>query len=62
MRAGDDQAYEELFRRHSGAVLRYARSCCRDAHTADDLTAEVFARTLQAVRGGKGPTEAVGPI
>ncbi|MFH9295303.1 sigma-70 family RNA polymerase sigma factor [Streptomyces sp. NPDC017520] len=59
MRAGDDQAYEELFRRHSGAVLRYARGCCRDAHTADDLTAEVFARTLQAVRGGKGPTEAV---
>ncbi|MCX4519378.1 sigma-70 family RNA polymerase sigma factor [Streptomyces anulatus] len=59
MRAGDDRAYEELFRRHSGAVLRYARSCCRDAHTADDLAAEVFARTLQAVRGGKGPTEAV---
>lgn len=59
MRSGDDQAYEELFRRHSGAVLRYARSCCRDAHTADDLTAEVFARTLQAVRGGKGPQEAV---
>ncbi|MFF4246276.1 sigma-70 family RNA polymerase sigma factor [Streptomyces sp. NPDC001822] len=59
MRAGDDAAYEELFRRHSGAVRRYARTCCRDAHTADDLTAEVFARTLQAVRGGKGPREAV---
>lgn len=59
MRGGDDQAYEELFRRHSGAVRRYARSCCRDGHTADDLTAEVFARTLQAVRGGKGPQEAV---
>ncbi|MGP3637539.1 sigma-70 family RNA polymerase sigma factor, partial [Streptomyces sp. 24-1644] len=59
MRAGDDQAYDELFRRHSGAVRRYARSCCRDAHTADDLTAEVFARTLQAVRGGKGPEQAV---
>uniref|UniRef100_A0AAU3GVA8 Sigma-70 family RNA polymerase sigma factor n=1 Tax=Streptomyces sp. NBC_01401 TaxID=2903854 RepID=A0AAU3GVA8_9ACTN len=59
MREGDDQAYEELFRRHSGAVRRYARTCCRDAHTADDLTAEVFARTLQAVRGGKGPEEAV---
>ncbi|MFJ8888627.1 sigma-70 family RNA polymerase sigma factor [Streptomyces sp. NPDC102402] len=59
MRAGDDQAYEELFRRHSGAVRRYAGTCCRDAHTADDLTAEVFARTLQAVRGGKGPEEAV---
>ncbi|MEU5718654.1 sigma-70 family RNA polymerase sigma factor [Streptomyces sp. NPDC020403] len=59
MRAGDDRAYEELFRRHSDAVRRYARTCCRDAHTADDLTAEVFARTLQAVRGGKGPEEAV---
>ncbi|NEC63359.1 sigma-70 family RNA polymerase sigma factor, partial [Streptomyces sp. SID9727] len=59
MREGDDLAYDELFRRHSQAVRRYARTCCRDAHTADDLTAEVFARTLQAVRGGKGPQEAV---
>ncbi|MFI6050001.1 sigma-70 family RNA polymerase sigma factor [Streptomyces violascens] len=59
MRTGDDSAYEELFRRHSHAVRRYARSCCRDAHTADDLTAEVFARTLQAVRGGAGPEHAV---
>ncbi|MFF6885001.1 sigma-70 family RNA polymerase sigma factor [Streptomyces sp. NPDC012421] len=59
MRDGDDSAYEELFRRHSEAVRRYARTCCRDAHTADDLTAEVFARTLQAVRGGAGPEHAV---
>ncbi|MFF7179689.1 sigma-70 family RNA polymerase sigma factor [Streptomyces sp. NPDC008121] len=59
MRGGDDSAYEELFRRHSDAVRRYARTCCRDAHTADDLTAEVFARTLQAVRGGAGPEQAV---
>ncbi|MFD5115554.1 sigma-70 family RNA polymerase sigma factor [Streptomyces sp. NPDC058391] len=59
MRDGDDSAYEELFRRHSGAVRRYARSCCRDAHTAEDLTAEVFVRTLQAVRGGAGPAQAV---
>ncbi|MFE0702734.1 sigma-70 family RNA polymerase sigma factor [Streptomyces sp. NPDC058872] len=59
MRTGDGSAYEELFRRHSEAVRRYARTCCRDAHTADDLTAEVFARTLQAVRGGAGPEQAV---
>ncbi len=59
MRGGDDSAYEELYRRHSGAVRRYARTCCRDAHTADDLTAEVFARTLQAVRRGAGPEQAV---
>ncbi len=59
MRAGDDFAYEELYRRHAEAVRRYARTCCRDAHTADDLTAEVFARMLQAVRGGSGPEHAV---
>ncbi|MEV0927976.1 sigma-70 family RNA polymerase sigma factor [Streptomyces spongiicola] len=59
MRGGDDSAYEELFRRHAQAVRRYARTCCRDVHTADDLTAEVFARTLQAVRGGAGPEHAV---
>ncbi|WP_031069274.1 sigma-70 family RNA polymerase sigma factor, partial [Streptomyces sp. NRRL S-118] len=59
MRDGDDAAYEELFRRHAEAVRRYARTCCRDGHTADDLTAEVFARTLQAVRGGAGPEHAV---
>ncbi|MEU6416915.1 sigma-70 family RNA polymerase sigma factor [Streptomyces spiralis] len=59
MRGGDDTAYEELYRRHADAVRRYARTCCRDADTADDLTAEVFARMLQAVRGGSGPEHAV---
>ncbi|MFE2266880.1 sigma-70 family RNA polymerase sigma factor [Streptomyces griseosporeus] len=59
MRSGDDSAYEELYRRHAEAVRRYARTCCRDADTADDLTAEVFARMLQAVRGGSGPEYAV---
>ncbi|AXE86962.1 sigma-70 family RNA polymerase sigma factor [Streptomyces sp. Go-475] len=59
MRSGDDTAYEELYRRHALAVRRYARTCCRDAHTAEDLTAEVFARMLQAVRGGSGPQHAV---
>nr|BFD84009.1 hypothetical protein StreXyl84_34100 [Streptomyces sp. Xyl84] len=59
MRAGDDTAYEDLYRRHADAVRRYARTCCRDADTADDLTAEVFAAMLQAVRGGSGPGHAV---
>ncbi|MFI1367394.1 sigma-70 family RNA polymerase sigma factor [Streptomyces griseochromogenes] len=59
MRTGDDSAYEELYRRHADSVRRYARTCCRDGYTADDLTAEVFARMLQAVRGGSGPEYAV---
>uniref|UniRef100_UPI001180F250 RNA polymerase sigma factor n=1 Tax=Streptomyces alboverticillatus TaxID=173770 RepID=UPI001180F250 len=53
------EAYEELYRRHADAVRRYARSCCRDEHTAEDLTNEVFTSTLQAVRGGSGPDSAV---
>ncbi|MFG1805801.1 sigma-70 family RNA polymerase sigma factor [Streptomyces sp. NPDC049040] len=59
VRAGRDSAYEEIYRRHAAAVRRYARTCCRDAHTAEDLTGEVFARTLQAIRGGSGPRSAV---
>ncbi|WP_327392458.1 sigma-70 family RNA polymerase sigma factor [Streptomyces sp. NBC_01186] len=59
MREGDAAAYEELYRRHAEPVRRYARTCCRDSHTAEDLTNEVFARTLQAVRGGKGPETSV---
>ncbi|WP_431958755.1 sigma-70 family RNA polymerase sigma factor [Actinacidiphila sp. bgisy160] len=59
VRGGDDSAYEELYRRHVAAVRRYARGCCRDRHTAEDLTGEVFARTLQAIRSGSGPDAAV---
>ncbi|MEU3206517.1 sigma-70 family RNA polymerase sigma factor [Streptomyces cyaneofuscatus] len=49
-------AMAELYARHRSAVLAYARSCCRDAHTAEDLAGEAFARTLEAVRSGGGPT------
>jgi RNA polymerase sigma factor (sigma-70 family) len=59
VRAGRDSAYAELYRRHADSVRRYARTCCRDAYTAEDLTAEIFARTLQAIRGGGGPESAV---
>ncbi|SCD55188.1 RNA polymerase sigma factor, sigma-70 family, partial [Streptomyces sp. DvalAA-14] len=59
VRGGQDSAYEELYRRHAESVRRYARTCCRDAHTAEDLTGEVFARTLQAIRGGSGPQTSV---
>ncbi|MFE9427830.1 sigma-70 family RNA polymerase sigma factor [Kitasatospora sp. NPDC006697] len=59
VRAGDDTAYEEIYRRHVEAVRRYARTCCRDSFTAEDLAGEVFARTLQALKAGKGPEFAV---
>ncbi|MFE3431401.1 sigma-70 family RNA polymerase sigma factor [Streptomyces sp. NPDC059171] len=57
IRDGSEQgAMAELYARHRSAVLAYARSCCRDTHTAEDLAAEAFARTLEAVRAGGGPT------
>ena len=59
VRAGDDAAYEEIYRRHADAVRRYARTCCRDSFTAEDLAGEVFARTLQALKAGRGPEFAV---
>ncbi|WP_129305507.1 sigma-70 family RNA polymerase sigma factor [Streptomyces sp. L2] len=55
VREGDDEALTELYRRHQPAVLAYARICCRDPDTAEDLTSEAFARALQAVRAGSGP-------
>jgi RNA polymerase sigma-70 factor (ECF subfamily) len=54
VRGGDGGAYEELYRRHADAVRRYARSCCRDAHTAEDLTGEVFLQVVRDLRGFEG--------
>ncbi|MEV4611495.1 sigma-70 family RNA polymerase sigma factor [Kitasatospora sp. NPDC049258] len=61
-REGDGgAALAELYRRHHRAVLAYARACCRDPHTAADLAAEGFARTIRAVRSGSGPQDAWRP-
>ncbi|MBL1087565.1 sigma-70 family RNA polymerase sigma factor [Streptomyces actinomycinicus] len=56
-----DEAFAEMYRRHQGAVLAYARTCCRDPHTAEDLAAESFTQTLRAVRAGTGPDAAWRP-
>ncbi|NUK55980.1 sigma-70 family RNA polymerase sigma factor [Streptomyces lunaelactis] len=58
---GSGASVEELYRRHRSAVLSYAYVCCRDPHTAEDLTSDVFARALQAVRSGSGPKAAWRP-
>ncbi|HEX5566253.1 MAG TPA: NPCBM/NEW2 domain-containing protein [Streptomyces sp.] len=58
-RAGDTSAYDELYRRHAGAVHRHARRCSRDADAANDLTEDVFAHMLRAVRDGGGPDTSV---
>ncbi|MFF3402895.1 sigma-70 family RNA polymerase sigma factor [Streptomyces sp. NPDC002659] len=50
-----DEEVAELYGRHYTAVRGYAASCCRDPHTAEDLTSEAFTRTIDAVRRGGGP-------
>jgi RNA polymerase sigma factor (sigma-70 family) len=55
-RRGDDAAFAELYRRHAEWVSRHAREGGLDADTAEDLTEEAFAQTLQALRDGGGPS------
>ncbi|MFJ8896280.1 sigma-70 family RNA polymerase sigma factor [Leifsonia sp. NPDC102414] len=56
-RAGDTEAFAELWRRHARAALTVARS-----HTstfdADDLISEAYAKIYQAIAAGGGPTTA----
>ncbi|MFI8081784.1 RNA polymerase sigma factor [Kitasatospora sp. NPDC086009] len=51
----------EVFTRHYGAVLAYARGYCRDPQTAQDLAAEAYAGTYSSVARGRGPRHAWRP-
>jgi RNA polymerase sigma-70 factor (ECF subfamily) len=46
--AGDPEAFELLFRQHSGEVRRWLLRLVRDAAAADDLTVEVFWRMYRS--------------
>ena len=57
VRAGDTDAYGELFGRHREAALRLSRQLVRGPD-ADDLVAESFIRVLSVLQDGRGPDEA----
>ena len=61
VRAGDREAYGELWIRHEPAATSLARYLTRSNHDADDVVADAFARVLRAINGGAGPTEAFRP-
>jgi RNA polymerase sigma-70 factor (ECF subfamily) len=46
---GDQAAFSALFERYRRSVFRYLYYRVGDQHTADDLTAEVFLRVMQAL-------------
>ncbi len=61
-RAGDADAYAELYRRHVDPCRRLARRLCGGSPSAtDDVVSEVFANTLRAIRAGRGPVDAFAP-
>lgn len=47
IRAGDEDAAEELVRRYYGAILRYCKWHCPDPEKAEDLTQETFFRLFR---------------
>jgi RNA polymerase sigma factor (sigma-70 family) len=59
-RKGDTDAYATLFRRHASAAASVARSVT-NAFEPDDLVSEAYARILQALQAGNGPTAAFRP-
>jgi RNA polymerase sigma factor (sigma-70 family) len=61
VRAGDAQAYGELYRRHHASALRFARWLAGPLGDAEDIAADAFARVLAALKTGKGPHEAFRP-
>lgn len=56
VRSGDRTAYDHLYRRHHGAAVR-AAAAISGQDLADEHTAEAFARVLELLLAGKGPTE-----
>ncbi len=56
VRSGDVDAYEDLYRAHVRSARRLATALV-GATEADELVAESFARVLQVLRAGGGPTE-----
>ncbi|MGB2756387.1 MAG: sigma-70 family RNA polymerase sigma factor [Acidimicrobiia bacterium] len=61
VRAGDRDAYGELYERHVGAAQACARAMVRNRTDADDLVNEAFTRVLNALRNAGGPEIAFRP-
>jgi RNA polymerase sigma-70 factor (ECF subfamily) len=47
-RGGDQAAFDQLFRRWAGPMLRYLERMVRDSATAEDLLQETFLRVFRA--------------
>ena len=50
VRAGDDRAFEALYRRYQSRITAYVRSMVHDHGRAEDITQEVFMSALRRMR------------
>ncbi|WP_367128633.1 sigma-70 family RNA polymerase sigma factor [Saccharothrix sp. HUAS TT1] len=58
VRAGEIQAYGQLFERHVAAARNLARHLAWSNAEADDLVSDAFAKVLDTLRAGGGPDSA----
>lgn len=54
IKAGDEQAAEELISRYYASILRYCRWHCTDVEKAEDLTQETFYKLFRNISSYKG--------
>ncbi len=54
IKAGDEQAAEELITRYYSSILRYCRWHCSSVEKAEDLTQETFYKLFKNISGYKG--------
>lgn len=60
VRAGEEGAYGTLYERYRSTAQAIAYKHTSDPGTVEDIVAEAFARILQALRNGNGPTTFMG--
>jgi RNA polymerase sigma factor (sigma-70 family) len=57
VRAGDERAFEAIFKRHHGPLLAYARHMLSNQDEAEDALQQAFIKAHRALRGGTVPRE-----
>lgn len=58
VRHGSTEAYGELYERHVGAAYNMAGQLAKSRAEVDDLVSEAFAKVLDTLRSGRGPSTA----
>ena len=56
--AGQNAAFDELYRRHAPSAWRLSLAVTRDVHDAADVMADGFAKVFTAIRAGRYSTDA----